>query len=228
MPRDQAHRFAEKAEPRRDPMPGRGAGWMRQRNQVEAAAVATKRKGASDDFVEFFERKELGDRELTDRNNEPRLEEIDLIIHPGRTIPDLVRGGNPVAARSRFPGKATAYRREIDLGANLFFTQSAELLKPAEEGATRCPGEWLAQHRLFHARRLADEHHFAQDRSARNRWRQHPGATPALQQARDMFSQRLLFARDPTYCHDDSGQRRKIAMIKLSRMLMTIQVTIGK
>lgn len=201
---------------------------MRQRNQVEAAAVPTKREGVPDDFVELLERKKLGDRELTDRNNEPRLEEIDLIIHPGRTIPDLVGRGNAVAARRGFPGEATAYRREINLGADLFFTQSAELLEPAEKGATRRPREWLAEHRLFYAGRLADENHFADDRSARNWWRQHPGATPALQQARDMFSEQLLFARDPTHCHDDSGQRRKIDMIKLSTMLMTIQVTIGK
>ena len=68
----------------------------------------------------------------------------------------------------RLPGKTATHGREINLGANLFLTQLAELLEPTEERATRSPGERFAQNRFFHARRLTDEHHFAQDKSARN------------------------------------------------------------
>src|SRR5687767_13174833 len=106
---------------------------MRQRNQVETAAVKAKRKGASDDFVELLEREELGNRELTDRNNELGLEKVDLVIHPGGTIPDLVRPRHAIAASRVFARKAATNCREIDLGADLFLAHGAELPEPAKK-----------------------------------------------------------------------------------------------
>ena len=167
---------------------------MRQGNQVEGATVVPKGEGAPDHLVELLEREELRNREFADWNDELRLQEIDFVIHPGRTIPDLVRRWDAVAARWRFAGKTTADRREVNLRAHLFFTQSAELLEPAEEGAPRRPRERFAEDRFFHPGRLADEHHFAQNGSARNRWRYHPRTATALPQARDMFREQLLFA----------------------------------
>lgn len=105
---------------------------MRQGDEVESAASAANRKGATDYFIEFLERKELGDGEFADRNDELRLQEIDFIIHPGRTIPDLVRGGHAIAADRRFARKATADRREVNLRPDLFLAQPAELLEPPE------------------------------------------------------------------------------------------------
>ena len=56
-----------KSDSRRDAMPGRGAGGMGQRNQVEGAAVAAQLERAADDFVELLEGKELRDRKFADR-----------------------------------------------------------------------------------------------------------------------------------------------------------------
>lgn len=139
---------------------------MRQRNQVEGATVAPKGEGAPNYLVEFLEREELGDREFTDRNDELRLQQIDFVIHPGRTISNFVWRGDAVAACRSFPGKAAADGREINVRADLFLSQPAELLKPAEEGAARRPREGFAEHRLFHAGRLADEHYFAENWAA--------------------------------------------------------------
>jgi hypothetical protein len=93
-----------------------------QRDQVEGAAIAVQRERAPNNFVEFLERKELGDGELADGNNERRSKNIDFITHPGRTIPDLVWCGDAVAAGWGFSWKASTDRREIKVRADLFFT----------------------------------------------------------------------------------------------------------
>ena len=136
---------------------------MRQRNQVEGATVAPKGEGTPNDLVELFEREELGDREFADRNDELRLQQIDLVIHPGGTIPDLVGRWDAVATCRSFAGEAAADGREINLRANLFLAQPAKLLKPAEEGAACRPRERFAEHRLLYAGRLANEHYFAEN-----------------------------------------------------------------
>ncbi len=137
---------------------------------------------------------------------------IDFIIHPGRAIPDLVRRRHSVAARGRLAGKAAADRGKINPRANLHFIQMTEFVEPSEECAASRPGERLAQNRLSHPRRLADEHHLAEDRSAGNGRRQHPRAAPALEQSGDVLIQQLLCARRGTH-HNRSpitgGRTRK-------------------
>lgn len=168
---------------------------MRQWDDVERAAVTTERERAAYDFVELLKCKKLRDRKFADRDDEVRLQKIDFIIHPSRTIPDLVRSWNAVSARGGFSGKTAANRREVNLRAHLYFTHITKLREPTEEGAARGPGKRLAQHRLSYSRRLTNEHDLAQNRSARNRWRQHSGTTAALEQMRDMLIQQLLPAR---------------------------------
>ena len=190
---------------------------MRQRDQVEGAAIAAQREGTPDDFSELFEGKKLGDRQFTDRDDEIRLEQVDLIIQPRRTIPDLVRRGNAIAPGGCFAGKAAANRGKINLRANLFLAHFAELLEPTEEGATGSPGEGFAEHGFFHAGRLADKHHFAQDRCAGNRRRQHPGTAPALEQERDMPIESLLFMRGPSHRFKEISFKEVVPLVAQSR-----------
>lgn len=168
---------------------------MGQWDQVERVAIAAQSERAAYDFVELLEGKKLRDRKFADRNDEPRLQKFDLIVHPRRAIPDLVRSWNAVAACGRFAGKAAADRREVNLRAHLHFTQMTRLLEPTEEGAARGPGKRFSQHRLSYSGRLTHEHNLAQNRTAGNRWRQHAGTAPALEQMRDMLIQQLLPAR---------------------------------
>ena len=201
---------------------------MGQWNQVECATVATQPERAAYDFVERLESKKLRDRKFADRDDELWLQEIDFIIHPARAIPDLVRHRNAVAARGRLAGKAAADRGEVNLRAHLHFTQMTEFIEPTEERAASRPSERLAQNRFSYSRRLTDEHRLAEDRSAGNRWRQHPRAAPTLEQAHDMLIQQLLSARCQAHCSRSPNHRRKNNKIRLSTMLIMRQVTIGK
>lgn len=74
---------------------------------------------------------------------------------------------------------------------------------------------------LANTGRLSDQHHVADNRTAGNGRRKHARTTPALKQLHDMPIELNLFARG-------RHQRRNIDMIKLSKMLRTMQVTIGK
>jgi hypothetical protein len=168
---------------------------MGQWDQIECATIATQTERPAYDFVKLLESKKLPDGKFANRDDELRLQKIDFIIHPRRTIPDLVRSWNAVPARGGFSGKAAANRREVNLGAHLHFTETTKLFEPTEEGAARGPGKRLAQHRLSYSGRLTDEHDLVQDGTAGNGWRQHPRTTPTLEQMRDMLIQQLLPAR---------------------------------
>src|SRR4051812_239292 len=98
MAGDAAHGFAEKTEAGRDAMPGRGAGRVRQRYQIESATLVADGEGAADDLVEFFEGQELGDGQFADGNDEVRLKQIDLVVHPTRAVADFIRRRNSIAA----------------------------------------------------------------------------------------------------------------------------------
>lgn len=168
---------------------------MGQWDQVECATIATQPERAAYDFVELLESEKLRDRKFADRDHELRLQKIDLIIHPRRTIPDLVRSWNAVPTRGGFSGKTAAHRREVNLRAHLYFTQMTKLFEPTEKGAARGPGKRPAQHWLPYSGRLTDKHHLAENRTSGNRRRQHAGTAPALEQMRDMLIQQLLPAR---------------------------------
>jgi hypothetical protein len=180
VPCDQAHGFAEEAEAGRDAMPGRGAGRMREWNQIEGAPFVANAKGASHDFVELLEWEELRDGEFADWDDQLRSQEIDLIVHPARAIPDFVGRRDAVAAAGGFSGKAATDGGEVNSGAHLFSVHSAKFLEPTEERAPRRPRERFSEHWFFHSGRLTNEHDFTQDGSARDwRW-QHSRAAAAL------------------------------------------------
>ena len=142
--------------------------------------VAMQPEGPAYDFVELRENKKLGDRKFADRNDELWSQKVDFIIHPARTIPNLIRRRNPVAVRGRLAGKTAADGGKVNPRAHLRFTQMTEFFEPTEERAASRPGEWLAQNRFSDTGGLTEEHHLAEDRSAGNRRRQHPRATAAL------------------------------------------------
>jgi hypothetical protein len=160
---------------------------MGQRNHVEGPAIATLRKGSADHFVEFFERQELRNGQFADWNDEARSQQFDFVVHPGRTIPNFVGSRNTISPRGRFPREAAADGGKINPGAHFCFAQIAKLLEPTEEGAARRPGKRFAEDRFPGARRLTDQHDFAQDRPAGNRRREHARTAPALEQLRDVF-----------------------------------------
>src|SRR6476646_3624025 len=68
---------------------------------------------------------------------------------------------NTIAARGGFPWKTTTDGGEVNVRAHLRFSHSAEFVKPAEQGAACGPGERPRQHRLLHARCLADKQYLA-------------------------------------------------------------------
>src|SRR5258708_2079715 len=144
---------------------------MGERNQIEDATFVADLERATDNFIEFFEGEKLGDGEFTYGNDQIWLEKVDLIVHPGGAIPDLVRRRDSVATCAIYPGKTAADGRKINRSAHLFLGHSAKLPEPSKKGAARSPGEGFSKHRLFYARRLADEHDFAEDGATGNgRW----------------------------------------------------------
>src|SRR2546423_10927836 len=165
---DSAHGFAKQSHSRRNAMPWRGARWVWKGNQVEGPPFVANHERPANHFIQFFEGKKLRDGQFADGNDQLRSQNIDFIVHPGRAIPDLVRRGDAVAAGGSFSRETAADGGEVNLRADLFFVHSAELLKPAEKRTARGPGKWFAEHGLFHAGRLADEHDFAHDRAAGN------------------------------------------------------------
>ena len=144
MPGDFAHRFLQQLFAGRDLVPGRGAGRMRQWNQIEPMVRAFDIKFPTNHFFQFLAADELGDGEFADGNDQLRLEEIDFIVHPRRAIPDFVGRGNSVTSGSSLAGKTATDRGEINLGADLFFVHAAKLLEPTEERPARCPREWFS------------------------------------------------------------------------------------
>jgi len=64
---------------------------MRQRNQIKALSGAVRAKLATDNLLQLCEFDKLRDRESANRNNQTRLQDLDLFVHPGRTIANFVR-----------------------------------------------------------------------------------------------------------------------------------------
>ncbi len=179
----------------RDAMPGGSARGVGQGNEIERVPGATDAKAAPDDLVKFRDIDELRDREFADGKHEPRSQNLELALEPGGTIRDLLGIGHAVAPAWRFPGKAAANRREINLRPHRFLSQAARFLEPTEECLAGSPGKWFSDDRFAHSGRLADEQNLAHDRAPRDGWRMHERAAAAVAQTRDMLLQPQLFLR---------------------------------
>jgi hypothetical protein len=95
-----------------------------------------------------------------------RLQNPNLIIHPQRTVANLIRRRDAVAAPGIFARETTADGGEIDLRSNGGFVHSAKLLEPTEECFAGSVSKRPFQRRFPRTRRLPNDHHFAQNRAA--------------------------------------------------------------
>ena len=162
---------------------------MWQRDKVEGKAFLFNHEFAADNNIQFVEDDELRDCELTDGDNESRPENFHFIIQPGRTVGDFLRAWHAIGAAGCFAGKTSDDSGEIDSRAHNLFIHSAPFLKPAEQGFAGGVRKRSLEHGLAHARRLANDHDFADDSAARyRRWNNARTAT-ALPQSRDVFTQ---------------------------------------
>ena len=197
---------------------------MRERNQIEGAALVTNPERAPHNFIQFFEWEKLSDGQFTHWNDQVGLQQIDLVVHPVGAVSDFIGRGNTIATGGGLSRETTADGGEVDRRADLLFVHAAKFLEPSEERSTGRPSERLCQDRFFNTRRLTDEHDLAQDRATGNRWGQHSGATPALEKAGDMPVEQLLLSRRARHLR----QRRKSDINKVRTMLTMMQLTIGK
>ena len=92
MLRDPAHRFCEKGFAWRNAVPGRCAGRMRERNNVEYMAVSLHPDRPTDGLLQLSNLGELSDGEFPDRDDQTRPEDFQLVIQPAGAVVDFVRG----------------------------------------------------------------------------------------------------------------------------------------
>ncbi len=183
---------------------------MRERNQIEDPTFAPELETASNHLVEFVEREELRDREFSDGNHESRPKNLELIVHPGGAVADLVGRGNAITTGWRFTRETAADGCEIDLRPHPIFSHAAEFIEPTEQRSAGGPGERTSQNRFFHSGSLTDEYHSTNDGTAGNRRREHVRALAALPQLSDMLIESKLSARWKTHpCEDEFIGERK-------------------
>src|SRR5438067_12881638 len=138
---------------------------MRQRNQVEAVARTRDAKFAANYAFQLCTVDELHDRQSADGNNETRLQNPNLIIHPQRTVTNLIRRRHAVGAARIFAGETTADGGEIDLRSNGGFVHSAKLFEPTEECFASSVRKRSFQRLLLRTGRLPNHHHIAYARA---------------------------------------------------------------
>lgn len=163
---------------------------MRQRDQIEGAAIAVHRECAADDLIKLLDNHELRDCEFADRDQQLRTQKLHFVVQPGGAIANLIGRWDTVSTRGGFAGKTTTHRREVDAVAHFRFRHSAKIAEPTEERLAGGPGKGTGEYRLFHAGRLPDQNYFAENGSAGDWRRQHARAAPALPELCDMLNKR--------------------------------------
>src|SRR2546429_714575 len=123
-------------------MPRRSAGGMRQRDKIESMFGGASAKRAADHLFQFCALHKLPDGQSPDRNNQSRLKNFDLLVHPRRTITNFIRRRHAIGSAGRFSGETTADRREIDCRSNRGLVHSAKLFEPAEKCLAGGVSEW--------------------------------------------------------------------------------------
>ena len=157
---------------------------MRQRNQIEATSCTRDIEFATDHVLQLCAVDELHDRETPDGNDETRLQNSNLIIHPRRAVAYLIWRWDAVGAAGIFAGETAADGGEIDLRSNGGFVHSAKLFEPTEECFASCVRKRSFQHWFPRTGRLPNDHYVAHDCSAGDWRRLHPRAAAAFQQCR--------------------------------------------
>ena len=158
--------FFEQFFPRRNFVPWGRARGMRQWNHIKAVFPACNPKFARDHFLEFCAVDKLHDSQSAYGNDETRLQNPDLIVHPWRAVADFVRCWNPISSAGILSGKTSADSCEINLRSNGGLIQSAGLFEPAKECLASSMSEWPLQNWLSGTGRLANNHYLAANRAA--------------------------------------------------------------
>jgi hypothetical protein len=166
MTRDKFERALGQPFARWNLVPRRGARGMRQWNQVEAVARTHDAKFAANHVLQLCAVDELHDRESPDGDDEARLQNSNLIIHPQRTIANFIWRWHAVRPAGIFARETTAYCGEIDLRPNSGFAHSAKLFEPAEECFASRMGKRAFQRWFPRTRRLSNYHYVAHDGAA--------------------------------------------------------------
>ena len=138
---------------------------MRQRNQIEAVGRMDDPKFAANYVFQFCAVDELHDRQSADGNNETRLQNPNLIIHPRRTVANLIWCRNAVGASGIFAGETAADGGKIDFRSNGGFVHSAKSFEPTEECFAGSVRKRSFQHWFAGTGRLPNEHYVAHDRA---------------------------------------------------------------
>ena len=159
---------------------------MRQRNQIEAVVRMHDAKFAANKVLQSCAVDELRDCQSADRNNEARLQDANLIIHPQRTVANLVWRRDAVGASGIFAGETAADGGEIDLGPDGGFVHSAKLFEPTKECFAGSVRKRSFQRRFPRTGRLSNDHYIAHDGAARHRRGLHARTAPAAQQSLDV------------------------------------------
>src|SRR4029078_6807738 len=139
---------------------------MRQWSQIEAVVRIDDLKFTSDYEFQLRTVDKLHDRQSANGNDETRLQNANFIIHPQRTVANLIRRGHAVGASGVFSRKTTADGGEIYLRSSGGFVHSAKLFEPAEERFARRVRKRTFQRRFSRTRRLPNDHHVTHDRAA--------------------------------------------------------------
>src|SRR5262245_13597900 len=139
---------------------------MRQRNQIDATSCTRDIEFATDHVLQLSAVDELNDRESPDGNDETRLQNSNLIIHPRPAVAYLIWRWDAVGAAGIFAGETAADGGEIDLRSNGGFVHSAKLFEPTEECFASSVRKRSFQHWFPRTGRLPNNHYVAQDCSA--------------------------------------------------------------
>src|SRR4029453_8839520 len=110
MTRDQFERALGECFARWNLVPWRCTRRMRQRNQVETMSRMQETKFAANYMFQFCTLDEMHDGQSADGNNETRLQNPNLIIHPQRTVANFIRCWDAIGTAGIFPGEKTAAR----------------------------------------------------------------------------------------------------------------------
>ena len=166
MARRQFERVLGQSAARWNFVPGRRAGRMRQRNQVEAVAGTPDAKFAANYVFQFRTVDELDDSQSADGNNETRLQNANLIIHPQRAVANFIRRWHAVSAARVFARETAADRGEIDLRSNGGFVHSAKFFEPTKKRFAGGVCKRSIQRRFPRTGCLADDHYIADNRAS--------------------------------------------------------------
>jgi len=129
---DQLQRSLEQRFPRFDPMPRAGSAGMRQGNEIELVSGSIESEFATDQVGQRCRREELRDGELSDGDDQFRLEKRYFRIEPGGAVGNLHGVGNSIAASFGFAGKTATNCCHVNGCAELFLCHSASALEPSE------------------------------------------------------------------------------------------------